>query len=71
MPAMILWHEHFTSSTVGKVQSLIIKHTYIFQLQNDVINDSVSTRAVIGQFWGPYFTVRPANFENFFFRAPD
>ena len=32
---------------------------------------SVGTRAVIGQFCGPYFTVRPANFENFFFRAPD
>ena len=31
----------------------------------------VSTRAVIGQFCGPYFTVRPANFENFFSRAPD
>ena len=28
-------------------------------------------RAVIGQFCGPYFTVRPANFENFFFRAPE
>ena len=32
---------------------------------------SVSTRAVIGQFCRPYFTVPPANFENFFFRAPD
>ena len=31
---------------------------------------SVSTRTVIGQFCGPYFTVRPANFENFFFLRP-
>ena len=31
----------------------------------------VSTRAVIGQFCGAYFAVRPANFKNFFFRAPD
>ena len=32
---------------------------------------SVSTRAGIGQFCGLYFTVRPANFERFFSRAPD
>ena len=32
---------------------------------------SVSTRAVIGQFCGSFVTVRPANFENFFFRSPD
>ena len=27
--------------------------------------------SLIGQFCGPYFTARPTNFENFFFRAPD
>ena len=32
---------------------------------------SVSMRAVIGQFCWPYVTVRPANFENFFFHSPD
>ena len=26
---------------------------------------------VIGQFCGPYFTVRPANFESFISRTPD
>ena len=31
---------------------------------------SVSTCAVIGQFCGPYFTVRPANFKNFFSACP-
>ena len=32
---------------------------------------TVSSRAVIGQFCGPYFAVRPVNFESFFSRAPD
>ena len=32
---------------------------------------SVSTRGVIGQFYGPYFTVQPAKFESFLSRAPD
>ena len=32
---------------------------------------SVSTRGVIGQFCGPYFTVRPTKFESFLSRTPD
>ena len=32
---------------------------------------SVITRAVIGQFCGPYFTARPACFESLFSRVPD
>ena len=32
---------------------------------------SVSARVVIGQFSGPYSTVRPAKFETFLSRAPD
>ena len=32
---------------------------------------SLSTRAVIGQFSGPYSTVLPAKFESFLSRAPD
>ena len=43
--------------------SIKTEHTLLYLL--------VSMRAVIGQFCRPYFTVRPANFENFFFCAPD
>ena len=32
---------------------------------------SLSTRAVIGQFCGPYSPVQPAKFESFFSCAPD
>ena len=38
---------------------------------NTLLYFSVRPRAVIGQFCGPYFTVRPVNFEIFFSRAPD
>ena len=34
------------------------------------ISQLASTRDVIGQFCGPYFTVRPAKFESFLSRAP-
>ena len=36
------------------------EHCVVFSTQ---INLSVSTRAVIGQFSGPYFTVRPAKLK--------
>ena len=40
------------SNTLSLNISLLKKNYYI----------SISTRGVIGQFWGPYFTIRPAKF---------
>ena len=51
-------------SHIAKICRKVSQHVALLYL-------SVSTRAVIGQFCGPYFTVRPANFESFFSRAPN
>ena len=38
-----------------------VKYLVLFSPFSTLLYLSVSTRAVIGQFCGPYFTVRPAN----------
>ena len=51
-----------------------VQHTFLF-LHNkyyDLLHLSVSIRGVIGQFCGPYFTVRPAKLQrSLLSRAPD
>ena len=51
---------------------VILQSLSVIKINNlQLLHLSVSTSAVIGQFCRPYFTVWPANFENFFFRAPN
>ena len=54
-----------------KMLPLHITLTVVVKLIITAVYLLVSMRAVIGQLCGPYFTVRAANFENFFFRASD
>ena len=60
-----IWSTYFTSAMMSHEH---IKTLLVLKLSDDrflhLLNLSVSTHIVIGQFSGPYFTVRPAEIES-------
>ena len=63
---------NWLNTIIRMILIVILQSLSVIKINNvQLLYLSVSTCAVIGQFCRPYFTVWPANFENFFFRAPD